>query len=66
MNLKGYIDSSDPKLTQGAKDRLKDLTQQWNSFNTERNAIISQEMNAYNTLYQSLGLPAIILKEADK
>ena len=42
------------------------MTEQWNTFNAERNTIISQEMNAYNSLYQSLGLPAIILKEADK
>ncbi|WP_394747629.1 WD40/YVTN/BNR-like repeat-containing protein [Spongiimicrobium salis] len=66
MNLKGYIDTADPRLTQGAKQRLKDLSQQWKGFNTERNAIINEGMSAYNALYKRLGFPAIIIKETEK
>jgi len=61
MHLKGFIDVADPMLTQGAKDRLKDLIAQWNTYDTERDAIINTEMAAYNTMYKELALPALIL-----
>ena len=63
MELRSYIDAAEPKVTQGAKERLADLLGQWSSFEQEKNAIVATEMNAYNALYKSLNLPAIILKE---
>ncbi|MBD0779243.1 glycosyl hydrolase [Maribacter sp. ANRC-HE7] len=63
MELKGYVDVAEPKVTKGAKERLKDLMAEWETYETERNAIINDEMEAYNKLYDDLGLPAIILKE---
>ena len=63
MHLKGYIDAAEPKVTQGAKERLKDLLGQWKTFETERDAIISSEMKAYNSLFNELDSPAIILEE---
>jgi len=63
MHLKGYIDAAEPKVTQGAKERLKDLLGQWKTFETERDAIISSEMKAYNSLFNELDIPAIILEE---
>jgi len=62
-HLKGYLDVADPKVTQGAKERLEDLLKDWETYKNERNAIINTEMSAYNTLYKSLELPAIILKD---
>ena len=61
LSLKGYIDTAEPKVTQGAKERLNDLMASWKSFKDERDAIINTEMKAYNELYESLNLPAIIL-----
>lgn len=63
MNLKGYIDSSDPRLTQGARVRLRDLLEQWQVLDRQRNSIISKEMETYNAMYRNLGLPAVILNE---
>ncbi|WP_445386098.1 VPS10 domain-containing protein [Robiginitalea sp. IMCC44478] len=63
MYLKGFIDVAEPELTQGAKDRLKDLTEAWGRFARERDAIVNEGMQAYNTLYQELGLPALIIKD---
>ncbi|MBO3117167.1 glycosyl hydrolase [Winogradskyella sp. DF17] len=63
INLMGYIDSSQPELTRGAKDRLQDLLAEWRKFKAEHDAIISTEMRAYNAAYKSLNLPAIILKD---
>jgi photosystem II stability/assembly factor-like uncharacterized protein len=63
LNLRGYIDVAEPKVTAGAKVRLQDLLTEWSGFKVEHDAIISNEMAAFNALYSSLGIPAIILSE---
>ncbi len=61
--LKGYIDQADPQVTDGAKDRLRDLLDDWQVYKEERDAIISTEMDAYNQLYKSLDIPALIIEK---
>lgn len=63
LNLRGYIDVTEPKVTEGAKIRLQDLLDQWNIFKIEHDAIINTEMKNYNTVFESIGIPAIILSE---
>ena len=63
MHLKGFVDTAEPKVTEGAKERLRDLLAKWNTFENEKKAIIDNEMANYNALYQQLDLPAILLKE---
>jgi len=65
ITLKAYIDQADPKLTQGAKERFKDLMKDWDVYKTERDAIINTEMKRYNDLYDNLNLPALILQDKD-
>ncbi len=62
MNLRDYVDAAEPKVTNGARERLADLLVNWSTFEQEKNAIVATEMNAYNALYKSLNLPAIILE----
>ena len=61
LNLRGYIDVVEPKVTAGAKVRLQDLLAQWGMFKTEQNAIITTEMATYNEAFRSLEIPALIL-----
>jgi len=61
LQLKRYIDQPDPKITNGAKERFKDLMEDWEVYKNERDAIIETEMGAYNALYKSLDIPALIL-----
>ena len=63
MHLKGYIDTADPRVTQGAKDRFSDLSDQWKTFSGQRDQLIEVEMKAFNELYRSLNLPAVIMDE---
>ncbi len=63
IRLKSYIDQADPKVTQGAKELYKDLMADWTVYKNERDAIINTEMKAYNSLYKSLDIPALILKK---
>ncbi len=62
MHLKGYVDVADPRVTQGARDRFADLSDQWNAFSSERDQLIEVEMKAFNDMYKSLNLPAVIMK----
>ncbi|CAL2060524.1 VPS10 domain-containing protein [Tenacibaculum sp. 190524A05c] len=61
IQLSSYIDQADPKVTRGAKERFQDLMQDWQVYKNERDAIINTEMKAYNELYKSLNIPALIL-----
>ena len=63
MHLKGFVDTAEPKVTEGAKERLSDLLSEWSGFQRDRNKIINEEMAAYNQMYSDLGLPAIIMEE---
>ncbi len=63
MALKNYVDAAEPKVTQGAKERLKDLMAEWKTYKDGRNTIIDKEMLSYNQLYKDSGLPAIIMGE---
>ncbi len=63
MHLKGFVDVAEPKVTEGAKERLEDLLQAWRTYENEKNAIVQTEMAAYNQLYKSLNLPALILDD---
>nr|WP_299168853.1 glycosyl hydrolase [uncultured Allomuricauda sp.] len=63
MHLKGFIDTAEPKVTKGAKERLRDLLSQWKTFENEKNSIVNTEMAKYNELYNTLELPAILLED---
>ncbi len=61
MHLKSFLDVADPRVTEGARDRFEDVKNQWNGFATEQKQLIDVELKAFNDLYQSLSLPAVIL-----
>ena len=39
--------------------------QDWQVYKTERDAIITTEMSAYNVLYKSLDIPALIMRNLE-
>jgi hypothetical protein len=63
MYLRGFVDNADPELTQGSRERFKDLQDDWQVYLNERDAIIENEMAGYNEKFKQLNLPAIILEE---
>ena len=63
MYLKGFVDSDDPKVTQGAKDRFQDLMEQWKTNENELNAIIEVDFEAFESLYRSMEVPALVIQE---
>jgi len=65
IQLKSYIDQADPKVTDGAKERFKDLMEDWQVYKNEQKDIIDSEMNTYNLIYKSLDIPAVIIKDKE-
>jgi len=63
IQLKSYIDQANPKITKGAKERFDDLMNDWEVYKNERDTIINTEMKAYNVLFKTLNIPALILDD---
>ena len=59
--LGNQLDTNDPTPTQGCRDRLKDLTAQWNRQKTELKAIVSGPIAAFNKDYRSKNFPPLII-----
>ena len=58
FNIKGVADAPDPRITQGLKNRLTDLQNEWNTEKGKLSAI-KKTIADYNQLYQTLHLDAI-------
>ena len=59
--LKDFTDTADPTITKGARERLNDLKKDWSVYQKERDDIITTEMSAYNDLFSTLEIPALII-----
>ena len=64
MHLKGYVDSADPAVTVGAKERFDDLKKQWEASENALKALIENEIDAFNKEYNALGIPSLMLPAA--
>jgi hypothetical protein len=63
MNLHSRCDGLDPRVTQGAQQRLEDLTKVWVELSRERDDILFQEMENFNKLYSEKQLPILFLPD---
>jgi len=60
MFLKGYLDSHDPTVTAGARERLNDLMEIWDGHRSTMESIKADELKAYNDLFKVKDVPALI------
>ncbi len=58
FNIKGLADASDPRITQGIKNRLADLQTLWSNEKAKLIAL-KQSISNYNTLFKAQQLDAI-------
>lgn len=59
MNVRSSLDTHDPRVTQGVKDRTADLQTEWNKL-SQRLDLIVKEVEKYNQLYREKNFPAVI------
>ena len=61
LDLKQRVDSQDPRVTAGARQRLENLLSQWSLFKTQMRRIVDEDIASFNRLYREQQVPAIIL-----
>lgn len=59
LNLKTRIDTHDPRITQGARQRLRDLLDNWQTHKEEWQEIVHADIALFNRLYAERGIPAL-------
>ena len=63
MYLKDFVDSEDPKVTQGALDRHQDLNKEWRTQRAKLNKIIEQDFQTFESEFKSAEVPVLIFSE---
>jgi hypothetical protein len=61
INLMFKVDTHDPIVTAGAKQRLADLLQQWDDMKNDLEGIIHGDLAQYNRLFREKEIPAVIV-----
>lgn len=61
FNLRSALDSQDPRITQGLRDRLADLESEWEKSRKIMETIRDKEIPAFNEAYKAGNYPALHL-----
>ncbi len=62
MYLKEYVDSEDPKVSQGAELRYNDLNSKWEEYKIILQEIIDEDFKDFETEFKLKNIPALIYK----
>ena len=61
MHLKGFVDADDPVLTQGSKNRYRDLMKTWEKYKMELDQIIEEDFKSFEKNYREAQVPVLIV-----
>lgn len=62
LDLKSRVDEHDPRVTEGAVQRLSDLKAEWNQHQEALEQIIQLDLANFNEMYRQQNIPAVILE----
>jgi hypothetical protein len=60
--LRSAIDGSDVGTTDGQRDRLADLSEQWAQHQRTATSLLGDELSAFNRLVRDRNVPAVVVK----
>ena len=60
FTLKSTVDGADPVVTQGVKDRMTELENQWAGHQKEMDTLINVDIAKYNKIFEDKKIPALI------
>lgn len=60
LQLRSVADTHDPRLTQGAKDRARDVETQWQGYKNQLSDLVQKDIAEYNKVFREKNLPALI------
>lgn len=63
FDLRSRVDVHDPRVTQGVRDRLRDLEAEWARHKQAMQQILDSDVAAYNQLFKGKNLPALMIGE---
>lgn len=61
LDLKQKVDTPDPNLTRGVKDRLLALTKEWSAQKMSMEHILKGEVSDFNKIFKEKDIPALII-----
>jgi photosystem II stability/assembly factor-like uncharacterized protein len=59
FDLRGKLDTHDPRVTQGVRDRLRDLEAEWAKHKVDLKQLTDVDLAAYNQQFKSSNIPAL-------
>lgn len=59
FTVRGRVDTHDPHITQGNRERFADLSAEWNKHQATLQQV-KQEIQAYNQAFKQQGIPALV------
>jgi hypothetical protein len=60
FTVRGKIDAFDPRITQGVRDRIRDLDTDWIKQKQALVKLLSDDVQAYNQKFRNLNIPALV------
>ncbi len=61
MNLINRVDTGDPRVTKGARERMKDLANEWSKYKSDMMQLLEMDVKQFNKMYKELDVPALVL-----
>lgn len=58
--LRSKLDTHDPRVTEGVKTRLQDLSAQWEEAQKDYQTLMDEDIKAYNQMFRDRNVPALI------
>jgi photosystem II stability/assembly factor-like uncharacterized protein len=65
LQVRTAVDTHDPRITQGVKDRLQDVNGEWDKSRKEMNTLIQTDIKQYNQLFKEKNVPAVVTPDKD-
>ena len=60
LYLYGNLNDTNPPITNGMKKRLDDLKKRWQQKKNEKEALLAQDISAFNAIFKDNQIPAVI------
>jgi hypothetical protein len=64
--LRGNLDTYDPTVPDGYKERYGDLQSIWQEHNKAYHKLMEEDVNEFNELYRTKSLPGLVVPESNK
>ena len=57
--LKGNLDTYDPQIPSGYQQRYNDIEGQWDTFKTQYEILMDEDVKSFNELFKEMGIPVL-------